>query len=289
MGLRNRAPANDHIPARNLTFTHEARALPFFGGNLVANMMFVVFSGIFPDGERFFVRSVRRYRDDVHDDPELEARVRGFAAQESLHGREHARLNAFWKEHGVDPTAAARRVRWSLRQLERFPHRYQLAFTAFMEHFTTHLAEQWLTHAAFTKESDPRAMELWQWHALEELEHKSVAFDVLERVGGTSFERRAALPVVLAVLAPGIVYSWLSLVANHPDRGALRAHAHGLIAIFGKDGFLTPIFPKLSVFHRAGFHPDKHDTRALEAEWRERLFGREGILREAVGASSGAP
>lgn len=281
MTVVSNAPREKHttaqIPARDVTFTREGvGALPFFGGNVVANMMFVVFSGIFPDGERFFVRTVRRYRDVIRDDPELEARVRGFAAQESLHGREHARLNAFWVERGIDPADATRRIRWSLRQLERFSPRMQLAFTAFMEHFTTHLAEQWLTHEAFTSESDPRAMELWQWHALEELEHKSVAFDVLDRVGATPLERRLALPIVLALLAPGIVLSWFELVRSHPDARNLHAHAKGLRAIFGDDGFLTPIFPKLSVFHRADFHPDKHDTRALEALWRSRLFGSDG-------------
>lgn len=276
---RRLAGASVGIPPRQLAFPRPARAQrhAFFNGNAVASSLFVVFSGIFPPGERFFMESVRRFRDRI-DDPVLKAKIAGFMGQEALHGREHERLNAYFAERGFDVAMAERMIRISLGLLEKLPARQQLACTTFMEHFTALLAEQWLTDTRFQSTSDPEMLKLWYWHALEELEHKSVAYDVFERVGGTRSERLLAGPLVTAALLPGILFSWAWLVAQDRQRLDWRAHRRGLRLLLGKDGFITSILPRMPVFVRAAFHPDQHDTRLLEAIWRERLFGADGEL-----------
>lgn len=269
------------IPPRQMEFPAPVTAArhPFFNNNLFASSLFVIFSGIFPPGERFFVESVRHYRDRISD-PVLKAKISGFIGQEALHGREHERLNEFFAARGLDVGVPERMVKIGLGLLEKLSPSQQLACTTFMEHFTAYLAEQWLTDETFQKASDPEMLQLWYWHALEELEHKSVAYDVFVQVSNSRRERVLAGPLVAAALLPGIVTSWAWLVVRDEQRFNWREHRRGFGRLFGKRGFISSILPKMPAFARPDFHPDHHPTQALESQWRERLFGPDGELRD---------
>jgi hypothetical protein len=146
-----------------------------------------------------------------------------------------------------------------------------------MEHFTAYLGEQWLIHDEFRSSTDPDMIKLWTWHALEELEHKAVAFDVHALVSKNAHrERIFAGPLVLAALLPGIVVSLGWIVAKQGEAFNIREHRRGLRALIGRQGFLTPIFKHLPEFFAKDFHPEQQDTHALEKIWRERLFGYKG-------------
>ncbi len=267
------------IPPRHMSFSFPAEAdrYFFFNQNPLASLMFVVFSGIFPPGERFFVESVRHFRNQISD-PTLKAQVAGFIGQEALHGREHDRLNSFFAERKLAVDIPERYVKWGLSQLENLSPRLQLACTTMMEHFTAHLAEQWLTHEEFRSSSDGEMLKLWYWHALEELEHKSVAYDVFEQVGGTVAERRIALGLIIALMAPPIIASWGVLLIKEGQLLNVRENARGLRALFGKRGFISGILKHMPAYLKPGFHPSQQQTQALEREWREKLFGQYGEL-----------
>jgi predicted metal-dependent hydrolase len=283
------------IPARLMDFPlPEGRPrYPFFAGNPLASSLFAVFSGIFPPGERFFVESVRRFRDQVKDDV-LKAEVSGFIGQEAIHGREHERLNEWFTANGYDVAMADRMIRISLGLLEKLPPSQQTACTSFMEHFTAHLAEQWLTHEEFRQTTDPEVIKLWTWHAIEELEHKSVAFDVHAQVSAQAYrERLLAAPLVLGALVPGIVFSWLWITWKHGEALNVRQHRRGLKSLLGKNGFITKVLVRIPEYWARDFHPEQQDTDAIEASWREQMFGENGVLnahfrnRDAVRKSAG--
>ncbi len=133
------AGASVGIPPRNIKFSHDyysARRYPI-ADNAFASSVIAVLSGIFPPGERFFVESVRHFRDQITD-PELKAQVSGFIGQEALHGREHERLNAIFSDMGIRVDFAEKGVKMGLSILERFSPEQQLACTIFMEHFTAY-------------------------------------------------------------------------------------------------------------------------------------------------------
>ena len=143
---------------------------------------------MFPDGEDFFVRSVRHFRDQITD-PELKRQVAGFIGQEAMHGREHRALQR--------PPRRARlpdQARRALHQVgprhpraASLPPTSNLAATAALEHFTATLAEL-RAHRARRRATlfgHDEVRNLFLWHALEESEHKAVAFDVYKAVGGT--------------------------------------------------------------------------------------------------------
>lgn len=281
------------IPARLMSFPlpQNKPKYPFFGGNPLANSVFAVFSAIFPPGERFFVESVRHYRDRVTDET-LKAEVSGFIGQEAIHGREHEHLNEWFIANGYDIAMADKMIRFSLGLLEKLPPSQQIACTAFMEHFTAYLGEQWLVHKEFRGSSDPEMIRLWTWHAIEELEHKAVAFDVHELISDNARrERILAAPLVLGALLPGIVFSVAWILARQGEGANIKAHKRGLKALLGKEGFFVPIFKHLPDFFEKNFHPEQQNTHALEKKWRDLMFGEEGEInhwftnREAVNRS----
>jgi predicted metal-dependent hydrolase len=282
MNRASRAPAGARvgIPPRHIDFRipEDAPRYPF-ADNALITAFHAVLSAAFPPGERFFAESVRRFRDRVQDE-RLKAQVAGFMGQEAIHGREHERLNRYFTAAGFDTRLPERSIRLGLALLERLPPRQQLACTAYMEHITARLGQQLLTDDFYRGLCHPEMIKLWQWHALEELEHKAVAYDVYEIAGNSRLQRRLAMPLVTAALLLPVLGSWAWLVAHDPQRFRLREHQRGLKLMFGRDGFISRIVPKLGVFSRADFHPARHDTQALAAEWRERLFGPQGALRE---------
>lgn len=268
------------IPARLMKFPlpEGKPRFVFFNNNPLASSLFAVFSGIFPPGERFFVESVRHFRDQISDET-LKAQVSGFIGQEAIHGREHEHLNEWFQAQGFDMAMPDRMIRFSLGLLEKLPPSQQLACTSFMEHFTAELAEQWLTHEMFRTTTDAEILKLWSWHALEELEHKSVAFNLHNQVSKKPYlERALAGPLVLGALLPGIVFSLAWLVAKQGEVKNIAEHRRAFKELLGEGGFIREALARLPKFYARDFHPDQQNSDLLELEWREKLFGENGEL-----------
>lgn len=275
---RKLAGARVGIPPRQLKFAFpEGSPRYFFGNNATATLFLAMLSGIFPPGERFFVESVRRYRDQI-DDETLKAQVSGFIGQEAIHGREHERLNELLAQRGIDTRGPEAAVKFALGLLEKFSPSTQLACTTLMEHFTALLGEELLTDERLMKQFDAEMLKLWQWHALEELEHKSVAYDVYEKIGNSHRERQMVPFLVAATVGPAAVLGWVYLLAREGKLHDIPDVVRGVKTLFGRNGFVTRILPKMPVFSARKFHPGKHDTRSLEQRWREKLFGQGGAL-----------
>src|SRR3954466_16062859 len=164
------------VPTRRISFEESLRDLPKHfadDGDLVLSHVAASLSAVFPDGEDFFVRSVRNFRDQIVD-PELKRQVAGFIGQEAMHGREHRTFNDRLDELGYPTKRFERFTKKGLAIRERMlSPKSNLAATAALEHFTATLAELVLTNP------DVRAMfghdevrNLFMWHALEESEHK---------------------------------------------------------------------------------------------------------------------
>src|SRR5439155_2789582 len=118
--------------------------------------------------------------------------VAGLIGQEAMHGRQHRALNDRLDQLGYPTKRFERLTRRGLALRERFlPAASNLAATAALEHFTATLAELLLTsHEARELFGHDEVRDLFLWHALEESEHKAVAFDVYKAVGGGERLRR---------------------------------------------------------------------------------------------------
>ncbi|WP_259371355.1 metal-dependent hydrolase [Parasphingorhabdus cellanae] len=171
-------PADLKINPRNLRF-HQDGGMPdrwWLNGDPVATAFFNALSCTFPKGEKFFMDSVRHYRGAVG--PELQQQIAAFIAQEAVHSREHVTFNKLASDHGYPVDILEARTGHVLRAVrQRSPVR-QLAATCALEHFTAILAHQFLKSGASDLAGAPKeTVKLWSWHAMEEIEHKSVTFD----------------------------------------------------------------------------------------------------------------
>jgi predicted metal-dependent hydrolase len=250
----------------------------------VMSHILAVLSSVFPDGEDYFVRSVAAVRDRI-DDPELRRDVDGFIGQESMHGREHRALNERLAELGYPTNAIAAYVRWLFRTRERMQNvRLHLAFTAALEHYTATLAETLLTDPDAREEiAHDGVRSLLLWHALEEAEHKAVAFDVYRAVGGSEWMRLATMWLThLTFVLETSIWTAISLSM---DRDARRHPLRVLRGVWRlrRSPFTRPrAVRQLFQYTHRGFHPNDRDTSELIAQWRTRLFGSDGALVDLV-------
>jgi uncharacterized protein len=274
------------VPTRRVSFEAKLQGMPKHfadGGDLIGSHLIAGLSALFPDGEDFFVRSVRKVRDQMTD-PELKRQVAGFIGQEALHGREHRGLNDRLDELGYPTKRFERFTRRSFAVRERLMSDLSnLAATAALEHYTATFAELLLTSAELREQCGHEGIrDLLLWHALEESEHKAVAFDVYRAAGGSERLRRFTMNLVtVGFLGTMVVQMALSLAGDRATyrRGALRAS--------WRRARRSPLLSRetwrrLRAYNRPGFHPDDRDTTGLVQQWRDELFGDGGRLNDLL-------
>ena len=230
---------------------------------------------LFPPGERFFIRSVKRYLGQI-EDPALRARVKGFFGQEGRHGHEHERANRILERQGYD----LRRFldlyeRWAFEGIEPLvPPILRLSTTVALEHFTATLARHALT-SRFLDGAHPVMRELLRWHAAEEIEHKAVAFDVLKAVDGRYAVRVAGLGIAVGQLLGWWAVATALLLAQEgltPEEKA-RYRAEAEATRLREEGVQRRALFRQAIvdYLRPSFHPDDHDDYELARAYLERV------------------
>jgi predicted metal-dependent hydrolase len=280
------------VKTRRIAFDYPESDLPkyFAEGDLVVSHLLAMLSAFFPEGEDFFVQSVRNYRDQVTD-PELKKQVGAFIGQEAIHGREHRRFNERLQSHGFPTGFVDRRTRIGLERLaRRAPKTVQLAVTAALEHYTATIAEvllrdqkaQDLSHVSEVRH-------IFLWHAVEENEHKSVAFDVYQQVCGDQKLRIRTMKATTVIFLGSLFGSTLLSLARDRNAWNPKRLLPSLGRLRDNPFFTREVWGRLTDYNRPDFHPDDHDTTALLERWREELFGAGGELTDMLKRSEKSP
>jgi len=169
-------PADLSITPRDRRFGRDA-ATPrlWHGGRVEATAIYNALSATFPIGEAYFVESVRAFREGAP--PKLAEEIKGFTTQEAIHSREHDAFNKRAANAGYDLSKLEERVSERLAITRSRPPIVNVAATMALEHFTAILAHQLLANPRHLEGAEPETADLWRWHAVEEIEHKGVAYD----------------------------------------------------------------------------------------------------------------
>jgi predicted metal-dependent hydrolase len=272
------ADADPHaIVVRDRRFGR-GQAMPrwWCNGDPIATAWLNSLSASFPRGEALFIESVKAFREGAP--PELEREIRAFIGQEVNHSREHLAFNRMVSEAGYDIAGVDARIAANTELARRRPPIVQLAVTIALEHFTAMFAHVFLTDpTAFFDPHGPQAA-IWRWHAIEEIEHKGVAYDTFLHAtrDWPRFRRWKLKAMVMLMITERFL--------RHRSRDALdflaqdgiagwRAKARLMWYVFGYPGVLRRIFPAWLAYFMPGFHPWNRDDRALIAKYESEFAG----------------
>ncbi len=263
-----------HVPeVRRINFNFPDDIPEFWYDNdPLRTVLFCSMSATFPDGERFFIDSVRHFQDRVTD-PDLRAAIRGFIGQEAHHAKEHTQLNEFIERRGYPVSRIQRGIAKAMDFLRKHlsPER-QLAHTVAIEHFTAMFAEQLLMENDEMAKMDPRIAPIWAWHAIEESEHKAVAFDVYQAVVGNDWIRRSQMAIASAMFVTFSTIDFLRLMRHSGHMMDIRMWLRGLNYFWGKPGVFRKLIPTYLAYYKRDFHPWQHDSSEMLARTKEKYL-----------------
>ena len=261
------------FPVRRMDFSFADSEKYWWNGNPFMTQFMNNLSSLFPYGEKFFVDSVRAVREQVKD-PQLQKDISAFIGQEAMHSKEHAAYNHYAETHGIDLHTLELRIKVLLEWTNKLTTKKQrLAATCALEHFTATMAEQLLLREDLTTQiNDAKMYKLWLWHAIEENEHKSVAYDAYLATGGGYWIRTLTMALTSVMFISVIAWFQIDLLRKDGQLFNWKSWSYGLKTLFGpRNGYLTGLIVPYLQYYKPGFHPAQQDTQRLEQRWRTRL------------------
>ncbi|MFI6477103.1 metal-dependent hydrolase [Nonomuraea sp. NPDC050663] len=203
---------SNKIAPRRVRFSWEDTPLHWVPGDPFTTHLINTLHLLLPAGERWFVHVFRQALPHITD-PLLREQVKGFMGQEGTHAVAHQRVLEHLREQGLDPAPYVENVEWLFERLlgdhtlppaaRRFWLLERVAIIAAIEHYTAVLG-QWILDAGPLDEAgaDAVMMDLLRWHGAEEVEHRSVAYDLFTHLDG-SYARRVR---TMAGTGPAMIY-----------------------------------------------------------------------------------
>lgn len=257
------------ITVRRLKFNPHAIRRHYFANSPVMSHLLTALSSTFPIGEQFFVHSVRNVRDQVQD-PQLQAQIAAFIGQEAMHSKAHSEFNNAWRR---DDYQLDRFQAWLARKdhhVKSLPPKVQLAITCAFEHFTALLGGYILRHPEVLSTLDDDAAKLWIWHAIEEIEHRAVAFEVYQHVYADHRLRRMIMRSVTAGFASLTFYSASQLFLQD-KKNSMPKIGGNLLGLYLLEKMLLQLLPEYLSYYRKDFHPAKINYSRSLRYWKQRM------------------
>lgn len=277
------------LKARQVTFDWSATPLHWLPGDPASTHTINVLHLLLPAGERWFVHVYKQVLPRIQD-PQLRRDVIGFIGQESVHSQAHDDVLPQLKRLGLDPTPYTAQVDWFFGKLlgDRTlppgkPREWWLlervALIAAIEHYTAFLGDWVLNADALDREgADPVMLDLLRWHGAEEVEHRSVAFDLFQHLDG-GYRRRAR---TWALAFTALVFLWQRgmrfFMENDPTlvdgkasfREFLRAGRRGVLPAYGD------MLRSIPTYLGRDYHPSQECSTAQAVAYLEGSPGANG-------------
>ena len=231
------ARADEHhglvLQPRDVQFDWDALPMHWIPGEPLATHVVNVLHLLLPEGERWFVRTFKEALPLIRDEA-LREQVLGFIGQEAIHAEAHQGVLDHLLAKGLDPQPYVHQVEFLFRRVlgerpeltgtaARESLIERVAIVAAIEHFTAFLGD-WVLNADGLDRAgtDPTMLDLIRWHGAEEVEHRSVAYDLLRHLDPGYLRRIRAM----ALTGPVMLHLWIRgvrfLMAHDPEPGPGR-------------------------------------------------------------------
>jgi hypothetical protein len=227
--------------------------------------MFNALSISFPKGEKHFMNSIRAYKDDVSK--EMAEDIHMFCIQEATHTREHIKYNKLLcelKGYNFEELESV-----FVKQLDKAPdnNKLKLASTTTMEHITATLGASILKGDTF--ESDNPVVDMWKWHSLEEVEHKTVSYDVYKSVKGTHKILRTVMRFTIVNLLLANTRVAIKMLRHDKQFWKLSTFKGMFKFFFSKKGVLRSNYADYKSFFDVDFDPKTHGSVVDLTPWKK--------------------
>ena len=287
LSVSERAGAS--FPVRRMNFNFDAVPEYWMSGNAGLTHFMTALSALFPAGEKFFIDSVRavRYHPMLKDNADLQKEISAFIGQEAMHTHEHVGFNASAQKFGHDVDTLDCYTDTVIQTTRKFMAKLakpigitqemvDLTATTALEHFTATIASQLLTNSHIQElMTDDTMKTMWLWHAIEENEHKAVAYDVFEGVFGKGLKAYAlrTSSLVISMLTLFFVQNYFLLRLLKQDK---QLNLENLRMIYRyayspSKGIITGMGKEMLFYFKPNFHPNDFDTTTLLNTWKAKL------------------
>ncbi|RSE35205.1 metal-dependent hydrolase [Acinetobacter junii] len=265
-----RLPAS--FPVRRMDYNFENIPKYWCANDPAMTHYFTGLSTLFPEGESYFVRSVRALREHAKLNEALDREISAFIGQEAMHSKEHHAFHISAQQHGMNPESLEKVTGIVLKGLEKiFSKKWNLLVTVGLEHYTAVLVVS-MMETVNEYMTDKTIRDLWLWHSVEETEHKAVAFDLYEYLYGNGLN--AYLPRVTIFTLSLILITGLStiyqIVLMKRDKQLSNLKTWQNFFNFAAKQYKTFI-PKFFEYYRYDFHPNQTNEKNLVATTKIKL------------------
>ena len=260
------------VPRENLDFGLDGDIPKYWMDNdPFKTRFFDAMSTLFPMGEKFFITSVREFKDQITS-PKLQQEVKDFTRQEAQHSLVHRQYNERLKKQGVEIDSINEQIetRLFVDAFKLTTPLQRLAVTSALEHLTSMMCTSFFERRELLDKSDARVRALYAWHAIEEVEHKAVAFDVLTQVAKAGYWQRNLAMLTVSFGFPLTV----SKIMNHMFKvdgfsrwQRMKLWAKGLWWFYKPGGLFMPTLGYYLAYYKPGFHPWKVKEMPSYGTW----------------------
>ena len=287
VNISNRAGAS--FPVRRMNFDFDQVPEYWMNGSAGLTHFMTALSALFPDGEKLFIDSVRavRYHPAIKNDELLQKEISAFIGQEAMHTQEHVGFNASAQKYGHDVALLEKQTHGVIQTGRKIfaklvkpfgmtQEMVDLTATTALEHFTATIASELLRNPHIQELMTDETMKyMWLWHAIEENEHKAVAYDVYEGIFGRGMKAYALRNTAL-VIAMVLIFLTQSSFVLRLLRDDKKLNFKELAMIYKyayspSKGIIAGMTKEMLVYFKPGFHPNDLDTVALLQSWKTKL------------------
>lgn len=269
------SPQQDHapiVPREGLDFGLSGDIPKYWmAGDPFKTRFFDAMSTLFPMGEKFFITSVREFREGVTD-PKLQQEVKDFIRQEAQHTLIHRQFNDRLKAQGVDIDGINQQLEtmFFVEAPKMTTRTQRLSATAALEHLTSMMCTCFFERRELLETSDPRVRAMYAWHAIEEVEHKAVAFDVLTKVAKAGYLQRCLTMLTITFgfpLTVARIMNHMFQVDGFSRWQRIKLWARGLWWFYKPGGLFIPTLGYYLAYYKPGFHPWKVKEMPSYGTW----------------------